>query len=279
VYSNKFVLSVLANGQVLKEKANGEVALPFDTEFQLRLRNKNSRRAVCRIEIDGEPVTQGGLIVPAHSYRDLDCSTITLKKFKFVCLQSVEAQDHGKDQTNADNLMGVISARWHLEKERPKPAVEHHHHHHYPYQPWVSPWRTYSNHLSDSATSGCESVGVTWDAHAGPKMNIATGVRGSSCGMMAASADMAVPLLAAAPDQPLQEGATVESGQSDMRFGKMNLDVEDNYVELRVFLKGYHVQAQDVASQGGSRFCDHCGAKAAKTSSKFCHACGNNLRG
>jgi len=60
VYSNKFVMCVLHHGHPLKELANGMVSLPFGAEYALRLRNKNNRRAVVKLFIDGENVSGGG---------------------------------------------------------------------------------------------------------------------------------------------------------------------------------------------------------------------------
>ena len=54
VYSNKFVMCVLVNGKPVEELANGEVQIPFNTEYVLRFRNKNDRRAVVKFWIDGE---------------------------------------------------------------------------------------------------------------------------------------------------------------------------------------------------------------------------------
>jgi len=148
VYSNKFVISIVVNGNIQNEFANGTVELPFNTEYAIRFRNKWNRRAVVKPFVDGIKVCRGGFVIPANSFRDIECSSQTLRKFKFVDLQSTEAQDHGKDQTNAEKRMGLIEAHWYLEKQ--KPVVQEIHHHHsypvpqpYPVPVWPRPYYPY----------------------------------------------------------------------------------------------------------------------------------------
>lgn len=152
VYSNKFVMSVLHNDAVQKELANGVVKLPFSAEYTLRFRNKNDRRAVVKIFIDGENVSGNGYIVPANDYVDIKRHHDKDAAFKFVSLESPDAQEFGKDGPNHDKVKGVVEARFYLEKPRPvAPVVKeiHHHHHHdhtehhhYP-APKPQPWPYY----------------------------------------------------------------------------------------------------------------------------------------
>ena len=151
VYSNHFVMCVLVNGNVQKELANGQVSLPFGTEYSLRFRNKNSRRAVVKIYIDGENVSGGGYVVNANDHIDIKRHHDKDRSFKFVSLDSPDAQDFGKDGPNPDKVKGTIEARFYLEKERPQyvplpyypPVIreEHHHHHHHDHYPLPSPWK------------------------------------------------------------------------------------------------------------------------------------------
>jgi hypothetical protein len=149
-YSNKFVLCILVNGQVQKDLANGEVHIPFGSEYAVRLRNKNNRRAVVDLVIDGETV--GSFVVKANNHLDVKRWADKDVAFKFVDLESPDAYDHGKQGANPDKLKGTVEARFRLEKENPK--VEHIHHYYpypmpvvtlpitpqpYPKTPWYSP--------------------------------------------------------------------------------------------------------------------------------------------
>lgn len=70
MYSNNFVVVIKHNGKVLRESANGVVRLPFGSDYSILLKNKDSRKAVADVEIDGENVATG-IIVPANDSVEL----------------------------------------------------------------------------------------------------------------------------------------------------------------------------------------------------------------
>jgi hypothetical protein len=132
VYSSKFVLAILVDGVPQRENAIGEVQIPFGTEYEIRLRNKNNRQAKVQIEIDGENVSDGGYIVPANGKVDIKRYASHDARFKFVDLDSPEAVDVGKNGPNTDKVKGTIVAHFWLEKEQPTVI----HHDHYIPQPY-----------------------------------------------------------------------------------------------------------------------------------------------
>jgi hypothetical protein len=134
VYSSKFVLAILVDGVPQRENAIGEIQIPFGTEYEIRLRNKNNRQAKVQIDIDGENVSDGGYIVPANGKVDIKRYASHDARFKFVDLDSPDAVDVGKNGPNTDKVKGTIVAHFWLEKEQP--TVVHHHHDHYIPQPY-----------------------------------------------------------------------------------------------------------------------------------------------
>jgi hypothetical protein len=309
-YSNKFVISILVNGQVQKEFANGEVSLTFGSEYAIRFRNKNDRQAVVKTYIDGEKMCRGGWVIPANSYRDIECSSQTLRKFKFVDLQSTEAQEHGKDQVNAENLMGVIEAHWYLEKAKPVVKEIHHHHPHPVPQPmpYPRPWDRYYPYATNS-TNGItywQTMGGGFESRSAPPQADAAvqlcSVNTAEFCSAKGAADDAGPvgrsMKRTASKSVAREGATVEGSHSSQRFGDISVDIEENATVLRLVLKGTDPAAHEVAQQDSAevplvkdgptcvpktepaaetRYCDNCGAKVAKKSSRFCHQCGNKF--
>jgi hypothetical protein len=122
MYSNNFVVAIVYNNEFMDD-TNGVVALPFGAEYKIRLRNKNNRRAVAKVFIDGENVTEDGIVVPANDYVDLERSTVKAVKFKFVSSKSGEAIEQGKNN-KTDESNGLIKTEWKLEREyRPAPSV------------------------------------------------------------------------------------------------------------------------------------------------------------
>lgn len=87
VYKNNFIAVVRYKGRIMRD-VDGTVRLPFGSEYSIRLKNKDSRTAVVRIEVDGEDVMGGHrYIVPGNSTRDLDGFLKGLKathKFRFI---------------------------------------------------------------------------------------------------------------------------------------------------------------------------------------------------
>lgn len=254
VYSNHFVMSVLLDGVPQKELHNGTIRLPFEAEYELRFRNKNHRRAVVQIFIDGENVSGGGYVVGANSYVDIKRHHDIDRRFKFVSLDSAEAVDFGKNGPNEDKVKGTIEARFFLEKERPKPVEHHHHHHHHDYHhhdywPRTEPWKPYDPYrpLWCGNTSGPTGNVMR-------TKSLSRGISGSSCGNdvqygaasvgpqnLCSSGDVecSVGPIGSSGMESLRDGCTVEGAMSGQYFSTVHIDLEDNYVAVKCFLQGY----------------------------------------
>lgn len=258
VYSSKFVLCVLVNGQPQTERADGIVTIPYGSSYTLRCRNKNYRRAVVKIYIDGENVSGSGYVIGANNSVDIERHASHDAAFQFVPLDGPEAVDAGKNGPNTDGKMGVIEARFYLEKEY-KPIYEIHHHH-YPKPEPVDPWKWPTQPYKPWQPIWYNTPSVTCTA---PEQ---TSILSNSC-----SAEIQSILNIS---KPLQEGCTVEGGTTGQRFGSVWIDVEQDFVTLKLVLRGNgDVQ---VAAQK-SEYCVRCGSKRSRKSDKFCGQCGLKL--
>ena len=284
VYSNKFVMCVLHNGEVQKELANGVVKLPFSAEYTLRFRNKNDRRAVVKIFIDGENVSGNGYIVPANDYVDIKRHHDKDAAFKFVSLESPDAQEFGKDGPNHDKVKGVVEARFYLEKARPvapivKEIHHHHHHHHedhhhypapkpWPYYPPVRPMWCGTDQYGVTCDSNADSPPLGGGAPAGGfesaggqhtnstprnrmerKTLTTCSIGGSSAkgGLESLKLTDCAPAAAsfsAAPAPELKDGCTVEGLTTGQRFTTTWIETEDDCTTLKLFLQGYEVDVR-----------------------------------
>lgn len=90
-----------------------KVVVPFDSEYKLLIKNKNSRRIKLEVEIDGTIVTNSGLIVDANQDAYLERFLNNPKKFKFVRPTS----DGVADPTSVEN--GLVKVRVVKEKDAP----------------------------------------------------------------------------------------------------------------------------------------------------------------
>jgi len=267
VYSNKFVMCVLVDGKPVKELANGEVQIPFNTEYVLRFRNKNDRRAVVKFWIDGELVSgAGGYVIPANDHIDIKRHNNRDAAFVLVPLDSAEAVDAGKNGPNYDKQKGVVKAEFTLEKKyEPVREIHHHHNHYYPRTRRVSPpiypnpWRPYEPlWLNDqSVTCGGPEVhngGMTSDYSMGDKVRSMSS--GLSYNSLASSAGAEMSCHAAPSEDiaqfkrismpsvsspAVQDGCTVEGTATGQRFGTTYVDLEDTSTTLQIFLRGYDV--------------------------------------
>lgn len=70
MYSNQFAAAIKVGGKVLREVGD-TVYLPFGSEYEIRLKNMNSRRAKISVEIDGQDVTDSGLVLDSFETTDL----------------------------------------------------------------------------------------------------------------------------------------------------------------------------------------------------------------
>lgn len=110
-----FTLTILKDGNPMRE-FSGEVAIPFDTEYKLRLKNNNQRRCSATVWIDGAKVSEmGSFIINGNDLLDLERflndSLTKGMRFKFVPLDHPDIDDPNR----AEN--GIIKVEFRLEKD------------------------------------------------------------------------------------------------------------------------------------------------------------------
>ena len=131
VSSGDFTLNVILNDSPVREVAydnpyvsfvtpyispTKEVAVPFNSEYQLRIKNGHSLRATAKVYIDGALVSQlGDFVVPSSGSIDLerflDRSLTEGKRFRFVSLDHPDVDDPSR----AEN--GLIRVEFRLERK------------------------------------------------------------------------------------------------------------------------------------------------------------------
>lgn len=89
------------------------VHLPFDSEYQILIKNSHERNIRLDIDIDGTSVTNDGLIVSAKNQCTLERFLNSDRKFKFVPISNSEVAD----PTSKEN--GIITVKVNFEKSRP----------------------------------------------------------------------------------------------------------------------------------------------------------------
>jgi hypothetical protein len=86
-YRKNFVVAIKHRGRILRE-LDEAVKLPFGSEYSILLKNKDSRRAVAEVEIDGQDVVDGhSLIVEANTTIELTGfmkGMVVRNRFRFI---------------------------------------------------------------------------------------------------------------------------------------------------------------------------------------------------
>ena len=237
-------MCILLKGRPQKELRNGVVKLPFGAEYVLRLRNKNTRRALVKIFIDGDNVSGGGYIIDANDSVDIKRHHDKDRAFKFVPLDSGEAVEFGKDGPNDDKQKGTIEARFYFEKEIPdyiinQPKIEHHHHHYSKPSPFWHVCRPLSGGYN--TTLGTTGDGNVYNCanlrsksapekYSGAEMEHFEGIRLSDCSTGHESVSF---------NTPLKDGCTVEGNSTGQNFRTVYFDAEDTYTAITLFLQGH----------------------------------------
>lgn len=116
MYSNNFAAAILCGGKVLREFGD-TVYLPFGSEYKIRLKNLGASRAKVKVEIDGECVTDGGIVISSRQTLDLERfirngNLDQGNRFKFIERSQKIEQHRG---VKVDD--GIISISYEFESE------------------------------------------------------------------------------------------------------------------------------------------------------------------
>ena len=128
-YKNKFIGVVKQNGSVLREN-DGYITIPFNSEYNLFLKNLDSRRSLVDITIDGVDVLGGtSIIIDGNSSTELEGfldGNVVKNKFRFI-QKTKEIMDNRGDKVDD----GLIRIEFQFEKMKKIVIEEEHHHHHH----------------------------------------------------------------------------------------------------------------------------------------------------
>jgi hypothetical protein len=254
MYKDKFVLSIIHDGSPVKEtghKYNREVAIPFDSEYQIRLKNKNDRSCTARVFIDGKRASQlGDVIIHAGGTVDLeryvDRSLTEGKKFKFVSLDHSDVDD----PTSSEN--GIIKVEFRLAKSPDEIKI-------LPNVQWNFTFDNYGYKYKED-NNGPQWIytnSITSDGNFVDNIAYCCSSNEIRCS-----------------DSPkVAPGATIEGGKSTQSFMYSDLEVEDNAVVLKLKLVGI----KDIKMMDRTyKYCSNCGFKV-KRVDKYCSECGHKL--
>lgn len=101
-YANQFVASIVLNNQIqreFKKDGNRTVQLPFDSEYKIKVQNKNSFKALVDVQIDGVSIFSSGKQLQLAPYQSVDLERFVNdmsegSRFKFVSFANAVKEGH-----------------------------------------------------------------------------------------------------------------------------------------------------------------------------------------
>jgi len=258
VLKNNFIAVVKSGGRILREH-NGEVRLPFGSEYSVLLKNKDSRKAVASISIDGQSVTEGRIIVDGFSEVELLGflkGTRVRNKFKFI-QKTDEIVEHRGDKVDD----GIVTVEYWFEKVVVEQTITKTY---WELQPYFYPtypdrrrkWNDGEYWCSSGTTSAL--LETTTDT-----------VR-----------DMGVVNCVYTANVTQDEGITVKGSETNQNFNYGNTKtLEEQSNVINIVLKGYKnsgIKVDKPVTTSQKVQCPTCGRNV-KSSVKYCSNCGTYL--
>lgn len=258
VYAQKFVVAAKVNGRILREN-NNVVSIPFGSEYSLLLKNLESRRAVVKIDIDGQYIGNNLIINPNSSIeleRFIDNNFHSGNKFKFI-EKTQEISDYRGDRVD-DGLVRVEV--WYEQ------VITYQ-------QPF---YNYYGNMTFTSGTTGCNDVASSIRASnqvVSEPLNNLSSITTVSSNVQSNVGSNSIPVN--------DNGITVKGNESKQSFqyGYVGL-LESNSTVIVLKLTGYKkdnsIKIIKPVTVKTKLICSTCG-RTSKSHKKFCYNCGTFL--
>lgn len=280
MYKENFVVVVKHRGKILRER-DGMVTFPFGEEYNLLLKNLESRKAVVKVSIDSEDVLSGNsIIIQPNSSLELKGfmkGTSVRNRFKFI-QKTKEIVDYRGDRVDD----GIVRVEFKFEKKRVTKIVEEKRYR--KYEPWpywyvrpVCPW---CGDLPCSCLRyrqpPCVDDWTRYDINDGTASyyNMSSNVSRDSSLTLGASVKSfnSTPLA--------DEGITVKGSKTrqDFTYGYTDeLEEQPSVIIIRLRgTKSNRTVVEKPLTVKTKLECSTCG-KRNKSTNKFCHNCGTYL--
>ena len=266
MYNSGFVCCIKINGKSVEEK-DGKAILPFNSEYSIMLKNRNDRKAVAKVFIDGEDVTKTGkLILDANTSINLERYVEDMnngRRFKFVPLSDDKVHD------KKDGERGFIEVRFQLVKPTQTQVIVHEehiwHNHHHHNDWWDKP--VYKGPFYyDGSLGGNGFIGFCSNGTSN------TSGKGLSCNFTSDKNNSYLSSKVEGNKLIEEGGATVKGSNSSQKFVYSYVgELEANETVIRFKLIGTRDEA--VVKEFTKTHCSGCG-KRFDTKDKFCSNCG-----
>jgi hypothetical protein len=266
MYSNDCVLAILHKGKVLRE-TNGEVHLPFGSNYKIRAKNNGLGRVKVKIKVDDTYIHPDNQVFVINSGDHLDLERMitdgNLKsgpKLKFVALSNGRVQD----PSNKDN--GVVTVEFYRETVYTRPYI---------YDKPLKPIEPYDGGIIydiNTTHLGSHTGGGTFDCCTTSTNYVNSDM---SSGSIGCSLTTNTGGGMRTKSSKVSNGATVTGKKSSQKFSLTN-DFATDYFPATLTLKIFGLDEPKFVKDTRNKFCDNCGRKN-RFKAKFCSQCGRKI--
>ena len=282
MYSNKLACCVKSNNKVLREFED-QVYLPFNSEYSIFIKNKNSVRASVKIEIDGVDVTEGvSLIVNPNDEIELERfikngNLLEGNKFKFI--QRSENIEKHRGIKAEDGLVRIEFQFEKIYQQYPNPL----------YQPQIAPqWKfdpLYYNGwcvAGDNINAINPSKGILRGFNVGDNINTSGSLTGTNAVTSTGNASSTSTMLSSiVVNASGNIGITAPGSISDQEFKHVfsfALEPQKHVIILKLLGEHEGKKVSKMVATRSKTSCVTCGKINKSTSAKFCSECGTSLQ-
>lgn len=272
MYNKKLVACIRVNGKVLREYKD-TVYLPFNSEYQIRLKNLNTVKALVNVYIDGDNVVPGGLVLNAGQELDLERAIRNNNlsegnKFKFI-------ERTGNIEKNRGIKLedGLIRVEYQFEKiyKRQDGFIKH--------EWWNNdPYVTYTGKIGSSQIYGSAATNDPVISASLRNATLNSITAGMAEGATLSASSTTIQSFNATPEN--ETGITVPGSKSEQKFvtaGWFATEPEKHNIILKLLGETAENEAiRNPITVKHKPKCVTCG-KQNKAAAKFCNECGTSL--
>ena len=287
VFQNNLIAVTRSNGKILRERnvdGTQEVTLPFGSDYSILLKNKDSRRVVVKVEIDGQDVLDHNeLVIGANSETELAgfmSGNEVRNKFRFI-KKTQEISDHRGDRVDD----GIIRISFRYEQRVIDTVIHHEHHYHYahhypePIRPWPYPYPYPGPQWTDVTCRGANGGPIECDLSESHEVG---SLVNSSTSVFCNNTSIGSTHRSFVDDKTSQDPGITVKGQSTYQSFSTTFvgQLESQSYTINIVLRGTDSVGQVVAEPitvTTKLICSSCGTVWESTHD-YCGSCGTYLR-
>lgn len=290
VFSNQFIAVITCQGKILRElyyNQESKIRIPFGEEYDIRLKNLSSLRAVVDVSVDGVDALNGSrLVLAAGETHDLEGfmnGNVVRNRFKFI-KKTEQIADYRGDRIDD----GIVQVKYQFEKEptyfEPVKVIHHWPKYPEPWYPYRNPcWPSHGNEITYGTKCNTR---LQEETKTGYGSLLRSGPGGSSCASQSISndADFCTEqnLVSRDLDSPVSdEGITVKGSQTNINYsmtylGELYPDVNTIIFKLVGETITGHKVVRTPVTVRTHLTCPTCGTRNTSRN-RYCSNCGTCL--